>query len=652
MAAFLDTMQVNSAITDNTKLDLAHMHITTSNPFRLSPLWIREMVPGEKVKVDMESFCRMNPLAVPTFGRMNVKVSAYMVPARTVFPGAADFWVNSPHTGSDYSDKLAPVLIESVPFVRNNTLLQAFLGSAGSEFDDYDHLVFPGDSSVYDLRILDSSNAYSYYRLTVLGVAAMTNLESLGYKINPNKLDETPFNGLPILCLSRIYADWYWPQNFTETRDYYNLLGPCKYDMNSGLAPYELTAVDVRHILITTAYSNYESDWTTVAYEVPNQPIPGAHSDFKIVNIDSIGQVYGQSLYNVASQNGVTNNSGVALNNGDAVDRYGKLDAPFITGYVNSSGNGSAVTGGISEYLLHALHSMTDWMKRNQISSSAFTRFLARYGKALSAEKMNRSVYLGTNTFPLQIGDVMATSDTFNSETGTGAVLGDYSGKGLGYSRSQFEASTDEPAYFVVLCSVIPATGCGWQGVSPLVKRLTVNDHYQPEYDSLGVEVVTKDEVYMTQGATNSGTSLVDPAIHDEAFGYLPRYWGYKTVSDAVTGNFRVPTLNGSAGSETPVEFNAANSWYLLRAFSDATWESDRDNIVHSLSYMLGRHDAGQYNRIFYNASHYAPDQLTFIHNFGDGTVSYFPGKSLFDTYEFEDEGKKVTVDVGGPKKN
>ena len=43
-------------------------------------------------------------------------------------------------------------------------------------------------------------------------------------------------------------------------------------------------------------------------------------------------------------------------------------------------------------------------------------------------------------------------------------------------------------------------------------------------------------------------------------------------------------------------------------------------------------------------------DKFNVIYNFN--VVSYSPMKSLFDTYEFEDKGQRVTEDVNGVKMN
>ena len=67
MASFLDKFKVTTGIDKNTPLDLSCIHLTTANWMQGSPVYIKEMVPGESIKVHQETFTRLAPLAVPTF---------------------------------------------------------------------------------------------------------------------------------------------------------------------------------------------------------------------------------------------------------------------------------------------------------------------------------------------------------------------------------------------------------------------------------------------------------------------------------------------------------------------------------------------------------------------------------------------------------
>lgn len=82
------------------------------------------MVPGEKIDVSMESFARLNPLPVPTFGRASMRNRAYFVPFRTIFRGWNDYITDAPHVWSD--GKTPTALLQTVPTVCNDQFAALF----------------------------------------------------------------------------------------------------------------------------------------------------------------------------------------------------------------------------------------------------------------------------------------------------------------------------------------------------------------------------------------------------------------------------------------------------------------------------------------------------------------------------------------------
>lgn len=649
MAEYLDKAQINTAITDNTKLDLGCQHITTQDFMQLNVAYMKEMVPGEKLNVNMETFARLNPLPVPTFGRASMRHRAFFVPFRTIFRGFNDFITDSAHITSDYNfiTNNHPVLIDNkVPTVSNIALANAFLTHANDYgVDNLDVMCFPvssSDPSAWDF--VYNGNAFKF---STTGRQAIKMLEQLGYKVNWNIKDfeDVEFSAMPLLALARIFCDWYFPSQYRQTVAYDTLQAIINQDVVNG--SISLQANEVWAILTTVAFVYYDSDYFTSAWDRPNEPVSGNYSDFKIVNIDTVREVIGDTAAYTPSESAyVSNNSG----SGTVNDRIGRANAPFISPYITASSGDQdnyAIGAPISEYLLHSLHALTDYMKRHQMAGArAFDRYLARFGKALSAEKLNRSMYLGSHMQDIQIGDVMATADTISGdESVTGAQLGAYAGKGLSYGQGSFDMDTDEYGYFIILTSLVPNTGY-YQGIDRQVMRISKLQFYTPEFDALGVQPITTAELYINTAEPDS----MDGDPYEHIFGFTPRYADYKVSHDRLTGNFRLPSINGGT-EESAATTNTSGSWHLMRVFRGVLdYSHDYENFVHSLRFMQGAVDKGQYKRIFYNNGTLAPDNFTIINNFD--VTSYSPMKSLYDTYEFEDKGKKVTLETNGVKLN
>ena len=166
MAEYMDKIQVNDAITDSTKLDLGHTHITTANWMQLNPIYVREMVAGESINCNVETFTRMNPLPVPTFGRGNIKISKFFVPFRTIFRGWNDFITDVYHITSVNGNN---GLIQKVPTVANNEFVKAFLFTTVQVGDaDPIYLTDEGTSADYDF-IYDDGTDLEYYKFSSYG---------------------------------------------------------------------------------------------------------------------------------------------------------------------------------------------------------------------------------------------------------------------------------------------------------------------------------------------------------------------------------------------------------------------------------------------------------------------------------------------------
>lgn len=624
MAEYMDKIQVNDAITDSTKLDLGHTHITTANWMQLNPIYVREMVAGESINCNVETFTRMNPLPVPTFGRGNIKISKFFVPFRTIFRGWNDFITDVYHITSVNGNN---GLIQKVPTVANNEFVKAFLFTTVQVGDaDPIYLTDEGTSADYDF-IYDDGTDLEYYKFSSYGRQAIKVIESLGYKINWNLQDRTLYSALPLLAFGKVYMDYYYPSQYTNSAIYAAVSGLFNYD-GSAVVDFSLTNTQIIDLLSMCIYVCYDSDYFVSAFDTPVGPSVGNFSTLGIADITTVPN----------------SNTRPFLSNAVS-STHNKFGTPVVyTSSLTGTSLSSVSVQKFSQYMDTALHLLTDYVTRNRLAGSrAFDRMLARYGKSLTAEKLNRCVYLGTEIVPLQIGDVMSTSDTVNSNAGTGASLGSFAGKGIGYSNGEgCDYSTDEFGIFIVVSSIVPAVGY-YQGIDRNVMHISKLDYWTPEFDNLGVQAITADELYMSYDGSYGGAS--GATIHNTTFGFTPRFAEYKVGRDQISGSFRIPSLNGHA-------LNAANSWHLMREFDDEDFGGAASAITHSPNFVYGVNDASQFNRIFYNKKEDAPDQFTLIYNFN--VVSNSPMKSLYDTYDFcdADKGRKVTLQANGVKVN
>lgn len=627
MASFFDKFRIKTAVEGRSQFSFDEQHITTSDFFQLQPVYVRHLVPNSSIDVDAMCFSRLEPLAVPTFGRASVHLRAFFVPYSYVWRGWNDFITDAVHSASDMSQ---PGILGSVPVVSNTEIVNAFFRSVGTEYGgdskvDSPFSVLQEGTSSADFEVgYTDGHADSYVRqrfmFTSRGRLAYKVLQSLGYQIFPTIISGTPptyYNALPLLALARIYLDWY------QASGYVGLDGDLKHlelllNEDSG-NQLNLTYTDVRIILSRCVSCNFASDYFTSAFDNPTGPNIGTYSNVTVPDV---------TLPYVSD----TNKSQVSTVNYSNYDSHG---TPTV-----SRGDNYGIPTRISQYVLDSLKRVTQFFKRNQLAGSrAADRFFARFGVTLSSAEQRRARYLGSVEIPLQIGDVFSTADT------DGSSLGEFAGRGFAHGNQTFKCSSSEDyGLFIVMSSIIPSTGY-YQGLDRSVLMTSRFDFWSPEFDGLGVQAISSAELFAGNTSYADGVRPVSDAnsVVPHIFGFTPRYSHYKVSRDRLTGDFNVRSF--SLGK---------SSWHLMRVFDPIN--TDLQDLVHSPAFLSGLNSnpfgvaVSEFDRIFTN-SDTTVDHFNMFYQFNSKLVS--PMKPLYDVFEFDDaKGKEVDIKVNGSSFN
>lgn len=608
MATFTNRSKIPTAHANISKQNISSRHQTSGNFFELGVAKCLEMVPNQKIEVRHKVFSRLSPMQAPTMGDASFHNRAFFVPFRCVWPAWNDFINDVPHAYDDNDSVLTP----SVPRISNDDFVAMFTDSEFStEVSGSDKM------SVTDFSITDDGSTVLYYNLTPLGKSAMKLFLQLGYRLDVT-YNSTEYNSaLPLLCLLKIYMDWYYPSQYAYDVEAMELEG--LFYRNRYYGDF-ITSSVLKKIfkLVTRVTYSSDGDIFVSAWDDPNSPNSGASSSIVIPDINNGAYDTGQAniRYNGQASAGMSSN------------------APIITGTDDSSNN----IVSLSQYSLDALKALSDYLKRNQIAGARnVDRYLARFGVRLPDEVLRRSVNLGEYFQGVDFGDVMSMADT------DGAQLGNYAGKGISASRNfgQYVCdSNGEYGMFFVLSTIIPRTSY-YQGIARHVKHFTRFDFYSEEFDHLGVQAMGANEVYMPQHVEqvyDSKDNFPKLSYNDYVFGFVPRYAEYKVPRDMLTGDYVLNSVN-----------TGLEAWNLFRNL-DGMSDSGIAGVVHDIDFIQAN-DASQFNRIFYDQTD-RTDKFKIDHYFG--VLSYFPGKSLWDTYEFENEdaSKKVEIENGGSKVN
>lgn len=597
------------AINHYSDQDLSCQHVTTADFMQYNVSKIMEVVPKQTINVNShECFARLTPLKQPTFGRANIEHRAFFVPMRTIMPAWNDFITDTIHHYSDTDTNSIP---ESVPFVPNKQLADIFLDTTDTDFstrivdgtDEEKRLASDIIRTNYSTTNPNNLTSTYYGKFTPLGRWAYKLLRSLGMTICWQGNNTEPVSIMPLLAAARIFYDYYYPSQYLNDSDSAFLLQCCTKDNTTSSTSF-YTAARLGRLLKILSTLPYANDYFVSAWDNPAGPTSTTSSDITINDV-TIGDP--------------ANEFTAIKPLGTQLSSYG-TNTPVI--------EARSANSNISQFALNALKSLSDYMKRHQIvGARALDRYLSRFGIKLADEKLNRAYLLHEYSQELQFGDVFSTADT------EGAVLGEYAGKGLSYGNGSFSYTADEYGYLIIISSIVPAVQY-FQGRHRMTSHINKLDFYTPEFDNLGTQAIASTELFCPTNIPGAITS----SYKDKVFGFVPRYAEYKIPYSQLTGDLSLNSFKASS-----------DAWTLYRdmqPFFDNAAAANVANIQHGINFIKAS-DANQYNRIF-NYTGDQVDHFNVIHNFA--IKSQFPGRSLYDDYEFKDYDKSehVSVEVGG----
>lgn len=579
----LNKVRIPIAVNNRTKLDLSCDHLTSMRFMTMQPVFYRHMIKGEHLSFDSIANVRPAPMPVPTYGRCTMNLRGFFVPYRLAFP----------HWHSYYDDVIASnygnsSIVGDVPLLSHAVVSSYFLENGSSYLNSV-----LGTSADYDFSI-----GGNYYKLTQLGLQRYKIFYSLGYDITGSAKDPTSlnFNALALLCYARIYADWYSNTQYLNSADILKIEQLCSYNDPSGqLVLTEQDLDSIFKVLDAVVYDSngyFESCWDN-----PVSPNNGQYSSLSFIDPTGI------------SPTAVTIDT---LANG--------------TPYMKQASSNYTNIG--TEYIHTALKKLNDYVRRHALAGALnIERVLSQYGIQTDYLKLQRSIYVGCDKVDVNVGEIYATAAGVNGSDSS--VVGDYAGRGFGASKKSWDFTCDEEGIFIVIASIVPSGGY-YQGYDRNNRHGVDGDgkksFFVPEFDSLGVQVIEKGEVFVSREDSWTG---MDPSAYAVTFGFCGRYGEYKRPISRVSGNLAFPRI--MAGG---------SSWHLMRDVS-----SDFLNIgvqKHSLQFSRGG-DSWQYNRVFNDQFAELDPFFVFFH-FDVG--SYAPCKPLFETYEFDDEDKSKQIDL------
>lgn len=487
---------------------------------KLIPALVKEVLPGDKFKLNAQAFVRQMPMVAPMMHEQNLNFSWFFVPSRLVYDDFETFITG----GEDGLQTPAKPYLE----------FEELMSSA----------FFPG---IKDLTELSSLPDYMGLPVTQFEASIHDNIAG-GIKPYGMKIDAMPFRAYQL-----IYNEYFRDQNLqTEI--------PIKKTGGKVVYPEFNDLVKLRSVCWKKDYFTSALPFAQRGPEVTFSL--GETADLKLYSVD--GQIADENSYiastKIRRQSPSVLEGTVSITNTSA----GASDSSFLSqsglGTQQNSGAvldvttntkadlSSATATSINE--LRRLARLQEWFEAKARGGGRYIeQILSMFGVVPDGGKLQRPEYLGGGTMPFVI-DSIAQSSSSDSQPTPLATLG---GKGtsagsLGIKTKEFR----EHGYLFCLVFARPKTAYQ-QGLPKMFSRFEAIDYYWPQFARLGEQEVKNQELFVDKD---------DMRYNELTFGYQSRYAEYKYTPDTIAGQLKT-TLN---------------YWHMGRIFDGSTEEYESLN--------------------------------------------------------------------------
>lgn len=492
----------------------------------LMPCFVRDLNPGDHLKIRLGGFTRVRPLNTAAFARATQHVQAFFVPYKLLWSYWDEFITglrqSDTHHSVRFPDQSSAL---TVPMLN----IRQYLSTISNRTDMFGFNRLAGTCRILDM--LGYGNAIELF------------IQS-GLKI------ESPFNVNPfrIAAYQLIYQDWFRNDDFEyRNRSWFNL------DGLSGNAPTSVSNDVVE--MLTARYCLWKKDVTnnvvpTLLYDQIPASIKRFQGDPALLSKDAaLG-----SSYN--SLSGIVKGDPTLIANVDFLTKRANNVYAYADEHV---GNGHALLSLASLRNAYALEKLLETTRR--AGKNYDDQIAAHFGYVTKhGGRSSQSLYLGGTNAPLAISEVISTSSSdvasFGSvgeqvDNGNGSYLGQIGGKGVIAMNGDVEFTANEHGVFMCLMYISPEAVYESNFLDPFNRKFNREDYFMPEADQLGMQTMQVSDLMLSRHFRDPDEEAQDgdfltPTELNQLLGWQPRYSEYKTNRDIAHGQYRRYTNLGS----------------------------------------------------------------------------------------------------------
>lgn len=475
----------------SSKFNLSHDVLLTTDFGKIIPIYLEDVVPGDRFKVSTEMAIKMLPTLAPIATGIEVRVDYFFVPNRLLWNDWEDFITG----GTDGT--VLPV----APTINGYTI-----GTRDTKIGSlWDYFGLPPTIPV---------NERGNFQELTMQKSLMHDVSAL------------PF---------RAY-DFIWNEYYRDE----NLQDELVWSKNSGID--DTTPLSLQYRGLKKDYFTSALPW---AQRGPQVEIPLSGSA-PVHRIDEesvgIGQINHSHIFSTDRGQEIVEDPKFYKNPANATQATIQglaSDDTYATLRHNHSLTSDTIADAIDDHFeadlsessaisineLRRLNAVQRWLEKNARAGSRYVeQILSHFGVHTPDYRIDRPEYLGGNKSVIGMTEVLQTSESNESPQGNRAGVG--FGASLNKSRRFY---VQEHGWIIGLMSIIPQRNIYCDGVERKWMRSDKFDYYFPSFQYLGEQAIKKSELfaYGLQSEDNGD------------FGYTPRYAEYRYHPSGLRGAMR-----------------------------------------------------------------------------------------------------------------
>lgn len=501
--------------------DLSKRLVTTANCGALLPIFVEDVVPSDRFRINLNWFTRTSSLNSCAYTRILEHVSFYFVPYRLLyrFSDSIMSGLHNPQFAQSYNTPTEARL--KFPTFTNKDLADTYFArqysNTSSPLQADDGL---GNRPVNSCRLLESLG-YGDFRYALKSE-------------HPDTVDVVKLNPLRLLAYQKIYQDFYRFEQWESIDP--NCFNIDYLTPNSVISVEQLIGTNQQ--LNARTYENYNNNPFVMRYanytkDLFTGMLPSPqYGGTSYVDVHNSGDLTGQLRLGLQpiEQGNKTTRPLVAIPEPSSSDHIvGILDDGTEEG---ASGVIPVADFSVDDYIgrfdilqLRQAQALQKWKEvTNAHRKSYKAQIEAHYGTSISDVRSDMCQYLGGNTSNLNIGEVV-NNNLSNSPTVN------ISGKGTGGGKDFIDFKAPEHGIIMGIYYNEPIVEYSQDYIDNFNLKSDYTDYLIPELDRLGMQPLNVIDVFglnglASKGFLENGNTLI---------GYVPRYAEYKTRLDRVS---------------------------------------------------------------------------------------------------------------------